>query len=106
MKQETLKHLGDGAIISAVSTGAINKLGWLSYLNENAGGIGLIITTFFGLIGLFFYYLTWKKSILADVNKIELIQHGEKLDAHIKETNNQFKCLNNGVKSILDRLDK
>ena len=105
MKQETLKHFGDGAIISAVSTGAVNKLGWLHYLNENAGGIGLMVTTFFGLIGMVFYYLTWKKSTQSDQNKKELTELDKKLDNHVKETKNGFELLNQGLAEISNKID-
>ena len=110
MKQESVKHLADGATISAVSTGASSYFGWFTFINENAPGIGVLLSFFFGVIGLIFYYLTWKKSTLAetnkkelDSNKKELANHGDKLDAHIKESTEQFKFLGDGIKTLLDR---
>lgn len=105
MKQETVKHFADGATISAVGTGASSYFGWFSFINDNAPGIGVLLSLIFGVIGIVFYYMTWKKATLADDNKKELSEHSVKLDSHIKETRKEFKEINNGVKSILDRLE-
>ena len=103
MKQESVKHLADGATISAVSTGASSYFGWFTFVNENAPGIGVLLSFFFGVIGLIFYWLTWKKSMLAEANKKELAKHGEKLDSHIKESTEQFKYLGDGIEALLAR---
>ena len=99
MKQESVKHLADGATTLAVSTGASSYFGWFTFLNSNAPGIGVLLSLVFGVIGLVFYYLTWRKSTLADDNK-------DRLDAHIEETREEFKNVNNGISSILSKLDK
>lgn len=106
MKQETLKHLADGATISAVSTGIANKLGWFHFINENAAGIGVLLTAFFGIVGLVFYYLTWKKSTLSDENKQKIEFLGEAFDDHKEETKKQFECVHDGLSCILAKLDK
>ena len=99
MKQESVKHLADGATTLAVSAGASSYFEWFTFLNANAPGIGVLLSLVFGLIGLIFYYLNWKKSTLADDNK-------DRLDAHIEETREEFKVVNNGIESILNKLDK
>ncbi len=103
MKQESVKALADGAIISAVSTGANSYFGWFTFINANAPGIGVLLSLVFGVVGLVFYYLTWKKSTLADTNK-------DRLDEHIIETRDEFKKLDTkidkGISSILNKLDK
>lgn len=106
MKQETLKHFADGATISAVSTGVVNKLGFLHYLNVNAAGIGVLLTAFFGLIGLVFYYLTWKKSTQADQNKKDLSSLECAFSEHKTETNNQFMHVNSGIDEIKELVKK
>ena len=70
MKQETVKHLGDGATTLAVSTGMGSS--WLGFLNHNAAGIGVILTFIFGCIGVLFYYLNWKKTVQAEHNAKEI----------------------------------
>ena len=103
MKQESVKALADGATISAVSTGASSYFGWFTFINTNAPGIGVLLSLIFGSIGLIFYYLTWKKSTLADSNR-------DRLDEHIIETKEGFDKLDikfdDGIKSILNKLDK
>ena len=103
MKQEITKALADGATISAVSTGASSYFGWFTFIHTNATGIGVLLSLIFGSIGLIFYYLTWKKSTLADSNR-------DRLDEHIIETKEGFDKLDikfdDGIKSILNKLDK
>jgi len=103
VKQESVKALADGATISAVSTGASSYFGWFTFVNANAPGIGVLLSMVFGVVGLIFYYLTWKKSTLADSNR-------DRLDEHIIETRDEFKKLDdkldNGISSILNKLDK
>ena len=106
MKQETGKLLADGATISAVSTGASSYFGWFDFVNANAPGIGILLSFFFGVIGLIFYWLTWKKATLADENKKTIKDNGEKLDLHINETRNDFKSVNDGIESILNKLSE
>lgn len=118
MKQESVKHLADGATTLAVSSGASSYFGWFTFINENAPGIGVLLSFLFGSIGLIFYWLTWKKSTLAEENKkqisqqsLEIFQNNEKLDKHITETTGEFKSLSSkvesmstGIDSILDKL--
>ncbi len=99
MKQESVKHLADGATTLAVSTGASSYFGWFTFINTNAPGIGVLLSLVFGVVGLIFYYLTWKKSTLADSNK-------DRLDEHIIETREEFTKVGDGISLILNKLDK
>ena len=89
--------------MSAVGTGASSYFGLFTFINENAPGIGVLLSLVFGVVGLIFYYLTWKKATLADNNK-------DRLDEHIMETRDQHKKLDTkidkGISSILNKLDK
>ena len=104
MKQETGKLLADGATISAVSTGASSYFGWFDFINANAPGIGILLSFFFGVIGLIFYWLTWKKSTLAESNKKDLANHIVAFNEHKIETSDQFKSVNDGITEILGKL--
>jgi len=104
MKQETIKHLADGATISAVSSGASSYFGWFTFINENAAGIGVILSFLFGVTASVFYCLTWRKATLANENKKEIVSQGAKLDLHIDETREEFRTINNGVQSILRKI--
>ena len=106
MKLENVKHLADGATISAVGSGASSYFGWFEFVNDNAAGIGVLLSFFFGTIGLIFYWLTWKKATLADENKVNLTSHAEKLDGHIVKSDKQFDHVNSGIREILNKLDK
>jgi len=103
MKQEVMQAVAHSATAAAVGTGAGNYLGWFAFINTNAPGIGVLLSCFFGVSGLIFYVLTWRKSTLADENKRELTKHGEKLDSHIEESTEQFKYLGDGIKTLLAR---
>ncbi len=102
MKQEIGRHLADGATTLAVSTGAISS--WLGYVNHYAAGIGVLCTIFFGFVGLIFYYITWKKTTLADENKKDLVELSSAFEEHKTETREEFGKLNNGINSILSRM--
>ena len=104
MKQESVKHLADGATTFAVGSGASSYFGWFVFINEYAPGVGVILSFIFGTIGIIFYYLNQKKLTLADENKLGLIIVTEKLDTHIKETTNQNNELKSGINSILEKL--
>ncbi len=104
MKQESVKSLADGAMTLAVSSGASSYFGWFTFINDNAPGIGVLLSFMFGSIGIIFYYLTLKKSTLADENKRGLIVVAEKLDTHIVETTSQNNELKSGINSILEKL--
>jgi hypothetical protein len=99
VKQESVKHLADGATTLAVGSGASSYFGWFVFVNNNAAGIGVLLSFFFGVVGLIFYWLTWRKSTLADENKT-------KLDEHIEETKEEFKNVNSGLSEILNKLDE
>jgi len=104
VKQENVKSLADGATTLAVSSGASSYFGWFTFINDNAPGIGVLLSLIFGLIGIIFYWLTLKKSTLADENKRGLEANSEKLDVHIEQTNKQFDNVNSGITSILNKL--
>lgn len=104
MKQESVKNLADGATTLAVSSGASSYFGWFNLVNDNAPGIGVLLSLLFGIIGIVFYWLTLKKSTLADENKIELTANSERLYEHILETSTQFDNVNLGIDSILKKL--
>ena len=69
MKQDIIAH---SATTLAVGTGASSYFGWFTFINANAPGIGILLSFFFGTAGLIFYFLTWKKSTLADNNEKRL----------------------------------
>jgi len=100
MKEEIIAH---SATTLAVGAGASSYFEWFTFINTNAPGIGILLSFFFGTAGLIFYFLTWKKSTLADQNKKELSEQGEKLDSHIIESTEQFKYLGDGIKTLLAR---
>lgn len=102
MKQETLKTLADGATISAISTGVSVRAGWLDVVNTYAPAIGAIATVFFGLIGILFYYLTYKKGTQADENKKDITDLQESLVEHKAETKENFDALSKGIDKILE----
>lgn len=101
MKQEVAKHLADGATTLAVSTGASSYFGWFVFINENAPGVGVLLSAFFGFIGLFFYYITFKKSTLADQNKSHLDDLTSAFEDHKEETKQEFKKVSDGISEIL-----
>lgn len=100
MKQESLKHIADGAMISAVGSGTSSYFDWFAFINTNASGVGVILSFIFGVAGIIFYILTWKKQTLADENKRAIEANERKLDDHIEETRlglGQIISLLNGV---------
>ena len=103
MKQEALQVVAHSATAAAVGTGAGNYLGWFSFINSNAPGIGVLLSCFFGVAGLIFYIMTWQKSTLADENKKGLAKQESKLDDHITESTKQFKQLDDGISTLLAR---
>lgn len=104
MKQEITKHIADGATLSAAGLGASSYFEWFVFINANAPGIGILLSFMFGVIGLVFYWLTWKKATLADSNKKEFDKHLIAFNEHKTETSNQFKHVNSGIESILNKL--
>lgn len=61
MRSEIAKSVGDGATTLAVSSGVASELGWLSFLDAHAPGLGFISSVVFGTIGTIFYYLSHKQ---------------------------------------------
>ena len=106
MKQESAKLLADGATLSAVSTGASSYFGWFTFVNANAPGIGVLLSLVFGLIGVVFYILNHRKTLLAEKNKEVIDKNNDRLDAHIEETREEFKIVNTGISTIIDKLNK
>lgn len=100
-----MKHLADGAMTLAVGSGASSYYGWFLFVNANAPGIGVILSFIFGAIGLVFYFLTWKKSTLADENKIGLDSLSKSFIDHKEETSLQFSQVNSGIQSTNNKLD-
>ena len=99
MKQETLADLGHGAITLSAGTGVSNHLGWFDFINANATGVGFIATSFFGSVGLVFYWLNLRKSTLADQNKINF-------DNYKKESDGNFKSLDGKIQIIEEHVSK
>lgn len=101
MKQHTSEVLGHGTTGLAVSSGASSYFGWFQFINDNAAGIGVLLSFVFGTIGAIFYFLTWRKSIQADQNKKDLEMLSTALDEHKEETKEEFKSVNDGISEIL-----
>ena len=74
MQKESAKLIGDAAVMLSVGTGVTTFAGnsWLTHLNNNAPAYGVLLTLIFGLCGIAFYVLSYKKATLADKNAIEL----------------------------------
>lgn len=109
MNHETLKAIGDGAIVAAAGTGGAST--WLNYVKEYDTVIGLFLTLFFGFVGILFYYLNWRKSIQADDNKRIIGEHREQIstlstafDSHKEQTKKEFQVVNSGISEILDKI--
>jgi len=98
VKQESLKHLADGATVFAVGTGGVTgSLKVLDFINAYAAGLGFLSSVVFGIAGLVFYKLSLNKQNLAQQNKKDL-------DDFKEETTREFKKVNTGIESILDKL--
>jgi hypothetical protein len=113
VKQESVKHLADGATTLAVGSGASSYFGWFVFINENAPGVGVILSFFFGVTGLIFYILNLKKLSLADENKIGLDGLANEVQSltvdfkeHKTESREAVKSINTGLDDILSRLPK
>jgi hypothetical protein len=73
VKQETLKALSDGLATSTVSLGiGTSSLSWLGFLNDNAAGLGVLLTFASFVIYFVFQILSHRKLSLADENKLHL----------------------------------
>ena len=74
MQPDSAKLIGDVAVTLSLGTGVTTVAGnsWLSHLNYNAPAYGVLLTLLFGLCGVAFYILSYKKATLSDKNAIEL----------------------------------
>lgn len=99
MKQESLKHLTDGAntlvLSSGAGTSAWGALEYWNFVNTNAAGIGVLLTLFFGFMALAFNVYNSLKLNQTDKNKKQIEEHAEKL-----------KNVSSGIDEILNKLDK
>jgi len=75
MQPDSAKHIADVAVALSLGTGVTTFAGnsWLSHLNDNAPAYGVILTLIFGLCGIAFYIISYRKATLADKNAIELV---------------------------------
>lgn len=96
MSQNTVKALADGAIATAATAGAGSYLGWFDFINQNAAGIGVIISFLSFVVAITFYVLTYRKpdNSRKNANKImeleaELNDAIEQIHA-ISERKNKF----------------
>jgi len=76
VKQESAKALGDGAATLAASTGVGSYLGWFDFINQNAAGIGVIISFISLCVAVTFYVMTYNKPDNSDKNleRIKLLE--------------------------------
>ena len=95
------KAMVDGSAALATSTGILTVT--LKFFDNHAAGIGAICTLGFGIIYVIFQFLAHQKLTLADANKKEIKEQGEKLDTHIQESTEQFKKLGDGIDTLLSR---
>ena len=102
MKQELAKHLSDGAVVLATSTGTLTVI--LKFLDNYAAGIGALCTIIFGLVYILFQFLAHKKLTLADENKKNHNDLAAAFVDHKTDTNAQFKHVNNGLDEIKELL--
>jgi len=72
----------------AVTSGASSHFHWFDYINHNAPGIGVILSFFFGIIGIVFMIKTFHKEKKVDVNEAR-IEAVEKFINVVKERLNQ-----------------
>lgn len=105
--------MADGATTLAVGSGASSYFGWFVFINENAPGVGVILSFFFGMTGLIFYILNLRKLSLADENKIGLEGLSTEFQSltvdfkeHKTESREEFRSINTGLDDILSRLTK
>lgn len=75
---ESARNIADVAMTVTAVTGAGSS--WLGYLNNNAAGIGVVMTFFFGVCGVTFYVLSYRKASLADVNAVKVAALESKID--------------------------
>ena len=78
MKQSTTEAAGHTIMTVAGATGIGSS--WLGYLNNNAAGLGLILSFIGLIIASIFYWLTYVKSTKADDNEKKI----EELLKHLK----------------------
>lgn len=95
MQQESAKLLGDAAVMISVGTGVTTAAGndWLTHLNNNAPAYGVLMTLVFGLCGIAFYILSYKKQTLADTNAAELAANAGEMATLKKEVDRLTKII-------------
>lgn len=93
MKIETAKAIVSVTGAVAGSSGMITTA--MAILKANAIEIGVLCSITSLLVYILFQFLYYRKLILADENK-----------AYIEKVENEVRELSNGIKSILDKLNK
>jgi hypothetical protein len=100
VKQDTLKALSDGLATSTVSLGiGTSSLSWLGFLNDNAAGLGVLLTFASFVIYFVFQILSHRKLSLADQNKLHL----ERIE---KESKKELKLIKAQMTDNIDRVVK
>lgn len=89
MSQEIIKNSADGATLFAISTGAGNYLGWFDFINQNAGGVGVIISFLSFVVGAAFYILTYNKPDKSRDNSNKIME----LEAELFDTKKQIQAI-------------
>ncbi len=105
MKQDTLKALSDGLATSTVSLGiGTSSLSWLGFLNDNAAGLGVLLTFASFVIYFVFQILSHRKLSLADQNRIQLElnrkEHERQLELIKAQVVNNMSEVKSGLKAI------
>jgi hypothetical protein len=70
MTEELTQNIANSATGLAIASGSVTS--YLGFLDEHAAGLGVVLTFFFGSVGIVFYYLNLKKLNKADDNEAEL----------------------------------
>ncbi len=84
MKQDSARYLADGAATLAVSTGAGNYYGWFDFINQNAAGIGVIISFLSFCVAVTFYIMTYRKSDNSHKNTDKIKELESQIDSMLK----------------------
>ena len=89
MKQTTSEIAGNTLIATATTLGAGSSyLGWIGH---HSAALGVIMSFCFGVIGMIFYYLNYRKATKADNNE-QRIKALELLNRELeREINNKVK---------------
>lgn len=103
MNLTTAKTLAGSCAGLSGSTGISTVV--MAYLQSNAAGIGALCTIITLICYIFFQRLATKKATLSDKNKEDIDHHSQKLTDHISETKRGFEKVDNGIASILEKLN-